>query len=578
AASGADWALRSGRLARGFGWARRLSADGYAHRNYRAHALGGADFQRAAMQFGERARNGKAQAGAGMVLGELVLHLFERAAEFSQCILGDAAAIVLDGQDHRARGIARAQGYAAALSGELHRVGKEIDDDLLYGASVGIKAHGVGDARLDGYGFRRRLQRDDANRLLDERTQVDLFALHRELAGLDLGHVEYVIDDSEQIFAAAVNVPHIFLVAFRAERSEQRLLHQFGEADNGVKRCAQFVRHVGEEFRFRLVGRFRPFLLAHVLAVEFDQFARTLLLGAARQAQVVDGRHEAALAVHQLFLVLLDLRYVGPDRNRATVSRPQFVDLKPAPVRELPFPGCAAMGPVGVGEPPLRGEGKHLFLHPRSRRPRYDIAVRQAVVLLVLGIAHHQPPLRIPQDEGFIDVLDGRAQPEICRLRTQCEMPLLGDIHGNADKLDLGCVGVHDLGAGAHPDPMAIGMAHAEYLVDVIDLARHDAVGELKQIAVLGMDDLVDLAERQHGVAGFVAQHLVHRARPVHAPAHHVPIPEAATAAHQSHVDALVGLQIYAVCALRTGRLGEIGIEDDDEHARGQDEKRDIQR
>ena len=30
-------------------------------------------------------------------------------------------------------------------------------------------------------------------------------------------------------------------------------------------------------------------------------------------------------------------------------------------------------------------------------------------------------------------------------------MPLLGDIHGNADKLDLGCVGVHDLGAGAHP-------------------------------------------------------------------------------------------------------------------------------
>ena len=92
------------------------------------------------------------------------------------------------------------------------------------------------------------------------------------------------------------------------------------------------------------------------------------------------------------------------------------------------------------------------------------------------------------------------------------------------------------------------------------------------------MDDVVHLAERQHGVAGLVAQHVVHGARPVHAPARHVPVPQAAPPAHQRHVDALVRLDVDAVGALRPRRLAEIGVEDDDEHARGQDEQRDVER
>ena len=76
-----------------------------------------------------------------------------------------------------------------------------------------------------------------------------------------------------------------------------------------------------------------------------------------------------------------------------------------------------------------------------------------------------------------------------------------------------------------------------------------------------------DLAEGQHRVAGLVAEHVVHRARPVHLAAHHVPVPQAAAAAHQREVDALVRFEVDAVGRLRPRRLAEIGVEDDEQHA-----------
>ena len=157
-------------------------------------------------------------------------------------------------------------------------------------------------------------------------------------------------------------------------------------------------------------------------------------------------------------------------------------------------------------------------------------------------------------------------------------MPLLGDVDGDADQLDLRRFRVDHLRPCAHPHPLSVGVAHPEHLVDVVDLACDDPVGELEQVAVLGMDDPVDLAERQHRVAGLIAQHVVHRTRPVHLAAHHVPVPQAAAAAHQRHVDALVRFEIDAVGGLGARRLAEIGIEDDDQHAGRQHEQRDVER
>ncbi len=157
-------------------------------------------------------------------------------------------------------------------------------------------------------------------------------------------------------------------------------------------------------------------------------------------------------------------------------------------------------------------------------------------------------------------------------------MALLGDVDGDADQLDFRCLRIHDLGTSAHPHPLAIGMPHPEHLVDVVDLAGDNSVGELEQVAVLGMDDLVDLAEGQHRVTGLVAQHVIHRARPVHLAAHHVPVPQATAAANQRHVDTLMRFEIDAIGRLRARRLPEIGIEDDDQHAGRQHEQGDVER
>ena len=169
-------------------------------------------------------------------------------------------------------------------------------------------------------------------------------------------------------------------------------------------------------------------------------------------------------------------------------------------------------------------------------------------------------------------------QPQVGRLGAQRQMALLGDVDGDADQLDLRRFRVDDLRPGAHPHPLSVGMPHAEHLVDVIDLAFDDPVGELEQVAVLGVDDVVDFAERQHRVAGLVAQHVVHRARPVHLAAHHVPVPQAAAAANQRHVDALMRFEVDAVGRLGARRLAEIGVEDDDQHAGRQHEQGDVER
>ena len=61
--------------------------------------------------------------------------------------------------------------------------------------------------------------------------------------------------------------------------------------------------------------------------------------------------------------------------------------------------------------------------------------IGDAVQLLVLGIAHHQPVVGVPQDEGFRDRLDGVAEADIGGLRALDEPHLLGDVDGDADEV-----------------------------------------------------------------------------------------------------------------------------------------------
>ena len=68
------------------------------------------------------------------------------------------------------------------------------------------------------------------------------------MAGLDLRHVENIIDDVEQEVAARMDVVDILLIAVGTERTECACLNHFRETDDRVERRTQLMGHIGEEF------------------------------------------------------------------------------------------------------------------------------------------------------------------------------------------------------------------------------------------------------------------------------------------------------------------------------------------
>src|SRR5207248_9855517 len=86
----------------------------------------------------------------------------------------------------------------------------------------------------------------------DRRARIERPALQRDAPRLDLSQVEHRVDQREQVLAAGVDVPDELDVV--GEQLLRLLQQELGEADHGVERRAQLVRHVGEEFGLQIVG------------------------------------------------------------------------------------------------------------------------------------------------------------------------------------------------------------------------------------------------------------------------------------------------------------------------------------
>src|SRR6516225_1389421 len=161
-----------------------------------------------------------------------------------------------------------------ARIGELNRVADEIDQDLGQAATVAVAWRQVGSQlKLERELFvgRQRLKRA-ANRLGYVLNAV-IGKFEDELAGFDLGEIEHVIDQTEQMFAVGLKAfeyaEHLLgRLAIRAVR------HQFGVTQDRVERRAQLMAHVGQELRL-------------VLARFFQLSA--LVLDFIEQAHVLDG-------------------------------------------------------------------------------------------------------------------------------------------------------------------------------------------------------------------------------------------------------------------------------------------------
>ena len=118
------------------------------------------------------------------------------------------------------------------------------------------------------------------------------------------------------------------LVLRVADRAEKFFGHDFGEADHGVERCAQFVAHVCEERALSAAC----FLGALAFFVRFAcerLDAIFLALGAGERVG------EAALVLRQLFFFALQRRYVDADRDDAAIGGAALDDVQPLTILQL---------------------------------------------------------------------------------------------------------------------------------------------------------------------------------------------------------------------------------------------------
>ena len=441
----------------------------------------------------------------------------------------------------------------------------------------------IADAAADLGGEREPLvvgaARHHPHGVVEERLELDLLGIEPDAAGLDLRHVEDVVDDLEQVLAALVDVAAIFAIAVGAERAEHARLHDLGEADDGVERRAQLVAHIGEEFRLGLVRLLGPGLLLGIFLGQVGELVGLALERLLRLAQVGDRRHQPLLAVHQLFFVRLECGDVGADRHVAAVLGAPLADMQPAAVVELRLEGAGARALAFAG---------HLRAHHRLAARRHhgfvggaglDRLVRQVVQLLEVRVAQHHAVLRVPQHECLRDRLDGVAQAQIGLDRALDQGLLLGDVDRDADQVRAAVAGlVHQLAARAQPHPVAAGMAHAEVVVDRVGLGVGQLARELVEMDVLRVHELVDLAEAQQLVARLEPQDREHGMRPEDAAAGEVPVPQAATAAVERGVDALAHRLVDHVGLARARRLPVEGEAEDQHHEPGGGRERDGQR
>ena len=143
-------------------------------------------------------------------------------------------------------------GDDAAGLGVLEAVADEVDDDLAQAQAIerdlarqiGRQAHLHHQSLLGDHVREQRLA------AAEEIAQIGRHRVQLQLAGLDLAHVEDVVDEPEQHLAALGDGLHVELLAVALHR----VLEQLREAEDRVHRRADLVTHVGEEGALLAVG------------------------------------------------------------------------------------------------------------------------------------------------------------------------------------------------------------------------------------------------------------------------------------------------------------------------------------
>ena len=146
--------------------------------------------------------------------------------------------------------------------GELDGVAGEIEQHLAQARGVAHEfARAAARRRSDAISMPLACARGakQFDGFLDQRNERERPRLQIELAGLDLGEIENLLDQRQQRFARGLRRLGVSELLGRERRVEQ----QIGHAENAVERRADFVADRGEEARLGAVGGFR--LVARLL-------------------------------------------------------------------------------------------------------------------------------------------------------------------------------------------------------------------------------------------------------------------------------------------------------------------------
>ncbi len=146
--------------------------------------------------------------------------------------------------------------------GELDGVADQVDEDLAQAA--GVAREGIGHVGRDVVGelqpFLVGAQGERGHGVVQGIAEVEVDEIQVELAGLDLGEVEDVVDHGQQVIGRELHHPEVLALL----GGELGVESQLGHADDAVHGRADLVAHVGQELALGAGGRLGGLLgLAH---------------------------------------------------------------------------------------------------------------------------------------------------------------------------------------------------------------------------------------------------------------------------------------------------------------------------
>ncbi len=199
------------------------------------------------------------QADACLALAPL-LGLLERGEDASLVLRRDPHAGVLDAHPQLDPAFAHRDGLHAQDDasgiGELDCVAQQVQQNLPDALVVRLHQSRKVERRVQNEDepFLLRIHADHRRDFLQQRGQLNRGGIQIEMAGTDPGQIQQIVDDGQQMAAAARDRAQRILAGGLGQRA---LPYEIGVAENGVQRRAQLMAHAGQELILGSVCRLR---------------------------------------------------------------------------------------------------------------------------------------------------------------------------------------------------------------------------------------------------------------------------------------------------------------------------------